>query len=336
MQKKTSNSALLQFNLAILKQEHRENGPASKGYKKLAAAIKAGKDDFLFDILRHHDDGEVYLKKELDFRYETDYLIKFYSLLQIAMIAGYIPPKLPEDLRQEIIMILGNPAVKKYYSKHYPLLLPQLILKVAIKNKRQVVSGEASIFRELLLLDYKEDDEVEAFLFLLDGFNYSGKGINEFNKLLSSKNTIKALLKSPRKDETLFEKAFWGFIKHNDYMQQYESLLQKCDKEMFRSAVWHYRGYWFKNMKTLMRDKYAEGIYNIKELADSTSADAYKRNFSIGMPKKRTEEETFDYKKNYVRWKRDYKEQVAASLKSISYNLNNKHSKALKEYFSSM
>ena len=335
MQKKPTKSQLLEFNLAILTQEYRETGRAAKGYKKLHAAILAGKEKWLANILRHHLETKegVYLESEMDFRDETDYLIKFYSLLEVAMLAGFIPSRLPEHLRKEVITILDNPFVKKYYTINYPLLLPQVILKAALKNKAQKICGNQTGFRDLLLTDYKEDDDVEAFLALLDGFSYYGKNIDDFNRLLSNKAMITELLKRPRKDETLFEKAFWGFIKYSDYMNSYEELLRKCEHDLFRSAIWHYRSYWFQNMKILMKDKYVEGINNIKELASKVSFTEYRKNFKEGVAKRKPGKEIFDYGKSYSLWQKGYKKEVARLKKSVNYNLNSSHSKALKEYF---
>ena len=341
MEKRPSKKEIQELNLKSLIQQYKDSGPAAKGYNKLISLIQKRKEKDIAWLLRNHSlEGSVYLKRELDFRYEIDYLIKFYSLLQLAIFTGYIPSKIPEELRNEIIFILDQNTVKKYYEKNYPLYLPRVILKAAKKNLAQQTFGDPGNFRELLLLDYKEDKEMEAFLFLLDGFSYSGLDIDDFNELLGSKAMIKLLLSKPRKDETRFEQAFWGFIKHNDFMQEYRQLLEKCKNDILRSSFWHFRGYWFKNMKDLMYDKYLKGIQNIKQMTDNISPGEFKKNNSEFKNKSSLENKEIEAKsfkeKNYSEWKNESDEQIREIYQTVDYNLNPEHSKPLVEYLLSI
>lgn len=61
------------------------------GHKTLMKFIENNKDKELAYLLRNNEEGPVY-DMELMQRFEIDALFETYSLLLIAILAGYVPP----------------------------------------------------------------------------------------------------------------------------------------------------------------------------------------------------------------------------------------------------
>src|SRR5688572_14842671 len=115
-------------NLFSLKAEYRDKGKALRGYDNIMSFIRDNKQEELAWLLRDHSTVGVY-GKELVERFEIDSLIEFYNILLIAVLAGYIPPRLNEELNKEITTILSHPSVKPYYQEFYPYKLTDYTLQ---------------------------------------------------------------------------------------------------------------------------------------------------------------------------------------------------------------
>lgn len=68
-----------------------DKGDAAMGHKTLMKFIENNKDKELAYLLRNNEEGPVY-DMELMQRFEIDALFETYSLLLIAILAGYVPP----------------------------------------------------------------------------------------------------------------------------------------------------------------------------------------------------------------------------------------------------
>lgn len=320
----------LEQNLELLTAQHRNTGRALKGYKHTVTYIRKETQSELDWALRYHVPNGVYEMEEVDYRDQVDFLLKYYSLVEVGIITGALPSKLNDKLKSEILYILQNDAVRSYYESRYPLLLPSLLVYFASHSEHQPVTSGHSYFNELLLIDSLIDDDVEVFLWFLDSGKMDGYSLRDLLKLLESKNKIKQLMGRVKGDEDALDQGFWGFIKFADYMERYAMLLMKCQDEFVRSVLWHYQSYWFMNMKVLIEDKYIAAIKRLKALCSSITFKEYVR--------ERTKDELHakeNVKKlliDYEMWLHESDRRLEDSLNFMHYNLDSRHGVPLIEF----
>ena len=321
-----------EINLKMLLLEYRDKGKALKGYERLIKLIREKKNADLDWLLRFHEHHPIVKQSEIQFRDNVDFLLKFYSLLEIAIMTDHIPPGLPDKLKTEIIEVLGNEFVKRYYDDYYKITLPAVLFKVVISEKIQMPVGTSKEFVALLLLDKTIDKDVENFLWLLDSGSFGDYSIASLRQTLRSRKQIEQIIAKPRKDETYADSAFWGFVKFSDYMQNYEALLRSCSDELLRSLLWHFQSYWFERMQDLMKDTYIPALRDIEELNNKVTFEQFKKNTIV--KKTGASQPSIEKKKRaeYMAFKRMSKEETQKAIASVKYNLNQAHAVALLDY----
>lgn len=316
----------------MLLLEYREKGQALKGYDRIIKLIREKKNADLDWLLRFHSHDPIIKQSEIQFRDNVDFLLKFYSLLEIAIMTDHIPPSLPDKLKAEIIEVLGNEYVKRYYGDYYQITLPALLFKVVSSDKVQKPVGTSKEFVALLLLDKAIDKDVQNFLWLLDSGYFGDYSIASLRETLKSRKQIEQIIAKPRKDETYADSAFWGFVKFSDYMQNYEALLRSCNDELLRSLLWHFQSYWFERMQKLMKDTYIPALRDIDELNDKVTFEQFKKNIPVkktGVSKASVEKKKLA---EYMAFKRMSKNETQKAIASVKYNLNQAHAVALLDY----
>lgn len=259
----------LDKNLQSLKAEFHEKGKAARGLKNLTDNfITRGRKTELSHLLRYHDPIPVE-GDELVQRFEVDSLIEFYNLLLIAVFAGYVPAALNEELKEEMILILDNPSVEKYYSKHYPYLMADFTLQYVQHNKHyeQPATVETiTVFNEFVSLNrmLKSDTDLERFMGMLDFVWYDGETIAEVNSILSSYEKLNETFTA--KERTEAQRGVWGFIKYTAFISQFKELLMATDQyPLLQSAIWMYHGYYFDRIDTKMQDFLDEAFDNLEK-----------------------------------------------------------------------
>src|SRR5438477_4440732 len=123
----------------------------------------------LFKLLRSHLLRPI-SEKEVSQRDAIDELLAFYSLLEIASMCQGIPRELRPHLAARAIHHLSLPPMRRYYSKLYPLLLPQCFLQRMVGSPIMAERDCArDYFRQFLeISNMLSDDDVEMFLWFLD------------------------------------------------------------------------------------------------------------------------------------------------------------------------
>lgn len=318
-------------NLALLTQEYKEKTEARPGFERLLQLIVDNRADQLGVLLRDHStEGDVTDTDELTFRYQVDLLLQYYSVVEIAILAGQVPPELTPTLRLEVETVLGNAQVKKYYEVHYPLLLPAVLFKAVRDNYRQPVLNGATVFRQLVEITGRRDEDEEVFLDLLDDFILDGYSIDDLVGLLGDKEGIRQVLVKERKKEGTLDKAFWGFYRFCDKMLAYERLLKGCRSPLLKSAIWHLQSYWFEGMRQAMEGKYLKGIRTIKQVAASISMEEYTQAFDKRELKEG--EEAIQFAVYYREWKKESDTAIKKLTAAIQYNLQRTHGQHLRNY----
>ena len=266
-----------EFNLDIISNQYRKKGAAAKAYKSLSFLINSNDTRNLKNILRNHKDEPIWENYLVIERDNIDFLIDYYSILEIGIIANYFPNNLPSSLKNEVKNILGNEYVSRYYSTHYPLILPQLLLKQISYYNDQVdfdtsTQTQGNLFEKFLVLNQtiKSDSDVAQFLWFLDDGGTDGFGIHDLLNVLSSKETLR--YKIGRSNSHPLNSSLFGFIKYIQFLKDYADLLrQTSDFRLLQSSFWHYQSYWFDHMKEQLGDIIKVALHNIRNTMNDTT-----------------------------------------------------------------
>src|SRR6185369_241790 len=88
--------------------------------------VAAGEWDLEY-LLRYHGDEDVDDEDEIWLRDAFDDLLAFYGCVEIAALVGFVPNPLPARFRTSVVSTLGNAYVRRYFRRHYPLILPDAL-----------------------------------------------------------------------------------------------------------------------------------------------------------------------------------------------------------------
>ncbi len=224
--------------------QSRSTGPARRNLKRL---------------LRHHSEEEIGTQETWD-RDAFDYLVAYFSMMEVACTAGYLPSSLGDPVRRTALRYLKNPAILRYYESNYPLLLPQLFRIRLESNGRRAVPSAPRAFASQFPLFFEltrtreSDGPIETFLWFLDGGDRNGVDISDtLNAISSPKRFFAALLRSDSQADDL-DLSIRGFVDFVDFSLAFESLLSSMQEDSSRpsflqSAMWHYHGHWFDHMR---------------------------------------------------------------------------------------
>ncbi|REJ81330.1 MAG: hypothetical protein DWQ44_09760 [Bacteroidetes bacterium] len=314
------------YNLRILITQFRNKGPAAKGFRSLNKLIKDKNTKYLERLLRNHRDNPITSWEEIEFRDNVDYLLEFYSILFVAIIAGYIDKFLPEKLRHEIIDNLSNEVVKKYYKEYYPLPLLPVFLKYLVPEKvtfkliqNYENNMEKILFEKFLLINYdiRNDEEINDFLwFLDDGLINDYDADDVVNLLKDRKKIISALSKSD--DEGTLKSVITGFIKYLNFLNSYSRLLKQCEIYPYLyTSFYHFQGYWFFRLTKKFGNVISKGLDNINYSLENFSGDEFNEKF---VPKENSPiRDQFISNFSYEKWKEKSKKEILETEQNINY-----------------
>jgi hypothetical protein len=227
---------------------------AVKHFTKLK--VTSGQGGRLRVLLRHHDEKEI-SDDETWLRDQYDYLLSFYSLVEVACAMGLMPV-LPRQFVKEAVTFLSDRWVRRYYEENYPLLLPELLrcrlsgspLKIesAIPDAEEVFEQ----FRVMGSVVDQGDEETDAFLWLIDGGSYEGETISDLISTISDpKKFVRRL--SGEADGDKIGQALMGLSSFLDLCDQFQKQLVGLDDfPLLQSLLWHHHGYWFDQLRREM------------------------------------------------------------------------------------
>lgn len=199
-------------------------------------------------LLAYYREKGIVCPPEIDLRVRVESLLNYYSVLEIASLANFIPP--PDDslFWRGAQMVLEHPVIRQYYTVNYPMALPQLLL-LRIHGQHTAVAKDDSAwchFVNFLKLDQKfnEDLHEKNFLRLLDGFRIDNFGFKEAMRVSREELILRMLLPPDQRDvRTEVVHEFSLFI---EFCFNLRDLLQQLISEpLLQSEIWHRYGYWF-------------------------------------------------------------------------------------------
>jgi hypothetical protein len=258
-------------NFAILTKKYWSGNPSvTRLARELIATVDEGDTTAKFDarlahILRHHDESDGHIGwRDTYLRDGYDYLLSYYALMEIASLLRLVPHPLPAQFRGTALRQLSHPAVKKYYERNYPLLLPTMLryrLEGRWNERLKATPREAALFSLFLQvsLPIDFDRNVETFLWFLDGGWRAGYDIDDVVAALKSfQKYVKHVSKTRRPSSG--DRAVQGMNTYLDLCRQLLSVLEHTERPLLQSAFWHWHGYWLGAMRQRMRDHVSVAI----------------------------------------------------------------------------
>jgi hypothetical protein len=231
------------------------NKQAMEGIKIIDRLLAKNDDEGLSYLLRHHNEKTI-SDEETWTRDGVDYFIEYFSIISLAHITGYLSYDDLKEASTEVAYYLGNAAVKRYYYKNYPLLLPQVLLEVVLEKKpfTKAVNTETSemFFHQFLALNQTIDNEdVNQFLWFMDGGVNDNYNAMDLSKVLQSPNELQNVLRS--KSRNALHQAVRGFLSYLMFLDSFDYLLQSVEDEPHKSTFWYYHQYWFLRINQRLR-----------------------------------------------------------------------------------
>jgi len=268
------------INLADLKEQYCDRARAAWAGKTLRKARLGKRTANLPFLLRHHDEKEI-CDPETDQRDSFDFLLAYYSLLEIACLIHYIPSTFPDTFREEALWNLSHDAVKRYYETNYPTLLPHLF-RLRLEGNWSLYEVDKERITHPLFLRFLgivnrvyEDEEIELFQWFLDSGWVGDFSIADTLEILQSPpRTMDALSKDPAKRSTP-EQSVNGAQKFLTFCGEFDNLLQEAQHfPIFQSEMWTYYCYWFDLIGTKVGNQLNQILESfIKWDAEDSEAD---------------------------------------------------------------
>ncbi len=238
------------LNFSFLESTYGSTLQVRRGRNLLNRGLhKQGVD--LSDLLRHHNVRPVFVE-EVEHRNAVDEVISYYSVLEIAALIGYIHLDPQNKNMKEAARNLLHPAVRRYYAESYPLTLPKGF-RLRIESKLAPVENGAPadvfpLFVQFLSIseDMNQDDEISAFLWLLDsGLDSSGMGLYDFKEILEDKKKLFQVI-TKRKTNNQQYKELRGYAKFITFSIEFDTFLKSLERfPLFKSACYQYHCYWY-------------------------------------------------------------------------------------------
>lgn len=240
-------------NLHLLKTQYLLDGHSNRA---LAIMEKeTGKESpFLHQLLRHHNEqkGGVTAQAEIRARDSFDSLLDYFGLLEIATLAGFVPPTLPAGDEEFARKVLNQPNVLKFYTKNYPVLLPKLY-RLRLKNGLAPVATDTSavpVFQQFLgMVEWQRGDrDMDAFLWFLDSGSFGEWDVQDLVRELSAADAYARSLF--RKKRTKLDQGVAGYGKFLSLCLVLDRLLQEAAGwPLVQSAMYHYYEYWLRSLR---------------------------------------------------------------------------------------
>jgi len=214
-------------------------------------------------------------------RKAIDDLLDYYSIIEIAALAGGMPERLPPRFEKSALAALSNWDLYNYCERHSRFL--PLLLKAWLSGTSQFSSEQGS-YRESMhafsaFLDInavlENDPEVEMFLRYLSGEEWGGYDLNDLVSLTRRPAELMSrLTKSPDEEGSNgLDIGLHGFRSFLIFAHRLDSLLRSCSDDLIlRSAFWHFHSKVFYHLAQEIRTCMERVLNNLGAWTETAKA----------------------------------------------------------------
>ena len=247
------HSDMLQANFEQLKRRYYDGTRAPWAAEMLEDSAEPGSGLMTLANLGVSE-GQSESWKSPIFRAAKD-LLAYYSIVEVAAMAGCMPEPLPEDLRRSVQKAASNRDLV-FFCERQRRILPPLLghrLGEGRSNLRREPSDEGRrAFAAFLDVNamIEGDPEVEIFFRCLSGEQFDGYDLNDLSSLTRRpRELLRRLAQDASSEESEvdgLDMALHGFRSFLIFAYRLDSLIRTCsDDPILRSAFWHYHSEYF-------------------------------------------------------------------------------------------
>ena len=223
-------------------------------------------------LLRDYRDRAITSPNEIRLRAATDRLMTCCSVMEIASLTDFVP-----DLRQtafatEILPILENKHVRRYYEEFYPTKLPRLFRcrLTGANSSIDHLDDTASSGSVMAFLDldrrFMEKLDDGYLLRMLDSFTIQGYWFSDVVEIIDKpQEFINHLLLAP-KERDARSQALTEFSLFMQFCFDLRELLSQLESQPLpQSAIWNHYSYWFDIIGEKLRDQLGDALSRFLE-----------------------------------------------------------------------
>lgn len=258
---------LQEQNFEDLKREFYTNrtGP------KASRLVRELKKSELSWLLRHHREERI-KNKETWQRDYFDYLLAYYSILEIALLIGFVS-QIPLEDQNQALEHLNHAAIRKYYEENYPLELPgRLRRRLSGRGGLRIKDQDGkltALFLEFTALTayFETDPDLETFLWFLEGGVRNGYWYKDLLRVLASLDLlVESITKTPEA-KTELDESVEGFGKFLEFCVQLDAILASSEfAAPFQIELFHYYAYWFQRLRKRIGSQISIALSNYVEV----------------------------------------------------------------------
>lgn len=223
---------------------------AHKAVEYIGSLMQSSKHMQLATLLRDHRIRPIYSIREIEMRAATDRLMNCCSIMEIASLAGFIPPFKTSEFATTVQPILQDKHVRRYYEEFYPTILPKLLrYRLEGKNCETKASSHTNAtFRVFLGIDrvFMEKLDDGILLHMLDSFTIQGYRFDDVVDIIGDPQEFTRRLLLPPDQRDIPSMALAELSLFMEFCFDLHRLLKSAKTErLLQSALWRHYAYWF-------------------------------------------------------------------------------------------
>ena len=239
---------------------------AHEAAQALSVLIRERNNLALANLLRDYRERSVYSAREIEFRAATDRLMSCCSVMELASQARFVPDIQHAEFGQEMLCLLENKHLTRYYSKFYPTKLALLFRwRMAGLNHVEATEGEEVLSTwiiSFLELDRRFSQNLDDgyLLRMLDSFIIDGCTFHDVVAVLRQPDLfIDHLMRVPKEQDVL-SVTIQEFSLFMQFCFDLHKLLTAIKSQLLQSAIWHHYGYWFDIIGTELKQQLGNAV----------------------------------------------------------------------------
>lgn len=206
----------------------------------------------LDELLRDYRDKPITDAAEIEQRARLDAFLNSCGVLEVCLLAGFIPPPDDGPFWSAIRATLTQKEVRRYYTDFYPQRLPRYLRKRLVEpDQAATLVVPPELILEFLSLDRQFTDELDDgyFLRMVDSFTIGGWHLDRVLGLLRDPEDVVERLLKPAEERKVPDQALLEFTLFLNFATSLEQLLDRCQATpMLAGAIWSQYAYWFENL----------------------------------------------------------------------------------------
>jgi hypothetical protein len=202
----------------------------------------------LAKLLRYYRVNKITCPEEIDIRSRVDKLLGCYGVMEIAILVGFIHPPDESFFWKEARAILEDPQISEYYTLHFPMKLPQLLLRRLQGASVSTTNGHRCFphFVKFLRIDSQFVEKLfqSRLLRMFDSSSSDHRSLEEAIRLIGDQFIARMLLHPDERDfRDIIISELATFL---DFSFKLQDLLHELGEErLVQSEVWSHYGHWF-------------------------------------------------------------------------------------------